>query len=77
MPPGAAPRAARSSGTVTSDGAPLEGIAVSIGGQSAGPEALTATTGADGRYTIPDVPVQNDAAVVVRGTSNAQLASGY
>ena len=37
-------------------GSPVAGVTVSVGGQSAGPDALAATTDAAGQYTITGVP---------------------
>ncbi|WP_156027995.1 M36 family metallopeptidase [Candidatus Solirubrobacter pratensis] len=42
--------------TSTETGAPLSGVKVGVSGLASGPDALGATTGGDGRYTISGVP---------------------
>lgn len=54
------------SGTVTSGGAPLEGARVRIWGDPWG-QACETLTDADGRYTLPDVPVTFPRYVVLAG----------
>ncbi|MBE2320107.1 M36 family metallopeptidase [Solirubrobacter sp. CPCC 204708] len=77
------PTDAGAPGTITGrvtdavDGAPVAGVTVSVGGLSAGPDARVATTRADGTYTLPNVPEQADATLVVRGTTRQQLETGF
>ncbi len=63
-------------GTVrdSSTARPLAGVTVSIGGLAAGPDALAATTGADGRYRIDGVPARTYANLVFGGSGGYERA---
>lgn len=63
-PDAATPRGTITGRIVDAGGAGVPGITVGIGGLDAGPDKRTAVTGADGTYTIADVPVGTYANVV-------------
>src|SRR4051794_16515675 len=56
-------------GTITDShsGRPAAGVTVSIGGMAGGPDALAATTKADGTYVIERVPAHSYASVLIAG----------
>jgi hypothetical protein len=69
LPPPAGGPAGAIAGRVTDSvtGLPLSGLRVGIGGLDTAPASFVATTGADGGWTIPSVPVGTYAAVTIRG----------